>query len=181
VGRDHDLALALWKAGWYEARLLCAFIDEPERVTAVQMDAWARDFDSWAVCDTVCFHLFDRPPLAWGRIGGWCKRRDEFIRRAGFALLACLALHDKSADDKAFLRALPLIERGAVDERNFVKKGVSWALRGIGRRNPALHAAAVAVGRRLAESPRASARWIGKDALRDLASPAMMKRLAARR
>jgi 3-methyladenine DNA glycosylase AlkD len=113
IGRDHALALVLWKTGCYEARLLSAFIDEPERVTPAQMDAWARDFDSWAVCDTVCFHLFDRTPLAWKKIAPWCRRRDEFVRRAGFALLASLALHDKSAGDGVFLRALPLVECGA--------------------------------------------------------------------
>jgi len=181
IGKDHELALALWKTGCYEARLLAAFIDEPARVTAAQMDAWAADFESWADCDTVCFHLFDRTPLAWKKIAPWCRRRDEFVRRAGFALLASLALHDKSAGDGAFLRSLPLVERGAADERNFVKKGVSWALRGIGRRNLALHAAAVAAARRLAESPAAAARWVGKDALRDLTRAAVVSRLRARR
>ena len=181
IGRDHELALAVWKTGWYEARLLTAFIGEPARVTAAQMDAWAREFDSWAVCDTLCFHLLDRTPLAWKKVGPWCRSNDEFVRRAGFALLACLALHDKEAKHEAFLRTLPLVERGAADERNFVKKGVSWALRGIGRRSPALHGAAVAAASRLAASDQAAPRWVGKDALRELTSPAVVKRWKGRR
>ena len=129
LGRDHVLAGALWKTGWYEARMLSAFVDEPERVTPTQMDRWCRDFDSWAICDTVCFHLFDRSPHAWSKIEGWCEKREEFVKRGGFALLACLALHDRSIGDPPFLESLRWIERGAGDERNFVKKGVSWALR----------------------------------------------------
>src|SRR5690606_4172282 len=113
------------------------------RVTAAQMDRWCRDFDNWAICDTVCFHLFDKTPHAYGKVRGWAPRREEFVRRAAFALLASLALHDKDAPDRVFLPLLPLIERAATDERNFVKKGVSWALRGIGARNDRLRAAAL--------------------------------------
>lgn len=169
LGRDHDLALALWGTGWYEARMLCAFVDVPERVTTSQMDRWARDFDNWAICDTVCFHLFDRTRHAWKKVDQWSGRRDEFVKRAAFALVASIGVHDKRAPDAPFRRALALIEREAADSRNFVRKGVSWALRVTGRRNPALYAAAVAVATRLASSPEASARWIGKDALRDWA------------
>ncbi len=168
TGRSHALALALWKTGWYEARMLTAFVDEPARVTSAQMDRWARDFDNWAICDTLCFHLFDKTPHAWKKVKAWSRRREEFVKRAGFALLASIALHDKQAPDAPFLRALKLIERAATDERNFVKKGVSWALRLIGRRNPALNKAAVAVSRRLVASPHPAARWIGRDALREL-------------
>jgi 3-methyladenine DNA glycosylase AlkD len=181
LGRHHDLAAALWETGWYEARMLSAFVDEAHLVTPAQMDRWVRDFDNWAICDTLCFHLFDRTPHAWKKITSWSKHRAEFVKRAAFALLASLALHDKQTHDEPFLRALPLIERAASDERNFVKKGVSWALRGIGRRNPALHAAAVEVAQRLADSSEPAARWIGKDALKDLASPAVKRRLASRR
>ena len=180
LGRNHALAAALWDTGWYEARLLVAFVAEPERLTSSQMDRWCRDFDNWAVCDTLCFHLFDRTPHAFGKVAQWSKRRDEFVRRAAFALLASLAGHDKSARDDAFLKCLPLIEPGAEDERNFVKKSVSWALRGIGHRNLRLHAAALAVAQRLAASPSATPRWVGKDALRDLTRPAVARRLAAR-
>ena len=169
IGRDHDQAARLWATGWHEARILAAFIDEPARVTPAQMDRWCRDFNNWAVCDGVCFHLFDRTPHAFAKIRQWARRRDEFVKRAAFALLASVAAHDKQAPDAAFLATLPLIERAATDERNFVKKGVSWALRGIGKRNPVLERAAVALARRLATSPDAAARWVGKDALRDLA------------
>jgi 3-methyladenine DNA glycosylase AlkD len=169
LGRNHDLAFALWETGVYEARMLTSFVDDPARVTPAQMDRWCRDFDSWAICDTLCFHLFDKTPHAWKKIEKWCNRRAEFEKRAAFALLASVALHDKKAPDAPFLRSLRLIERGADDERNFVKKGVSWALRGIGRRNAALKAAAMKVAQRLAASSHPARRWIGKDALKDLA------------
>ncbi len=165
----HALAAELWAAKCYEARILAPLVDDPALVTIAQMDSWARDFDSWAVVDTACFCLFDRSPLAWGRIRPWAASPREFIRRAGFVLIACLALHDKAAEDERFLPFLPLIERGARDDRNFVKKGVSWALRSMGRRRSGLHAAATAVAERLAESDEPSCRWVGKDALRDLA------------
>ena len=177
LGRDHALASALWKSGWYEARMLTAFVDEPERVTPVQMDRWARDFDNWAICDALCFHLFDRTPHAWSKIGQWGRRREEFVRRAAFALLASVALHDKGAPDARFVRALPLIERAASDDRNFVKKAVSWALRSIGRRNVALNRKAVAVSRRLIATDEPAARWVGRDALRELTSAAVVRRL----
>jgi 3-methyladenine DNA glycosylase AlkD len=181
IGRNHELALALWETGWYEARMLAAFVGEPERVTPGQMDRWCRDFDNWAICDTICFHLFDRTPHAWQKVTEWAERKEEFVRRAAFALLACLALHDKRAESKQFLPCFPLIEAAAQDERNFVKKSVSWALRSLGRRTAPLHSPAVALARRLAASPDQTARWIGKDALRDLAKPAVMRRLAGTR
>lgn len=168
LGTDHALAAALWQTGWYEARIVAALIDDPAQVSPAQMDRWARDFDNWGIVDTVCFKLFDRTPHALGRVRAWAGRREEFVRRAAFALLACVALHDRVAEDAAFVRCLPLIERGAADERNFVQKGVSWALRSIGRRNPSLRTASVKVAARLAASASDSARWVGKDTLRDL-------------
>jgi 3-methyladenine DNA glycosylase AlkD/uncharacterized protein YdhG (YjbR/CyaY superfamily) len=167
IGKNHELAGELWKTGWFEARMLATFIDEPDRVTPAQMDRWCRDFDSWAICDTVCFHLFDRSPHAYAKVEQWAKSNQEFVKRGAFALLASLSLHDKRTDDEEFLRYLPLIEKAAPDERNFVKKGVSWALRGIGRRQT-LRAAAIYLAERLAAAPEPAARWIGKDALRDL-------------
>src|SRR5918995_757642 len=143
LGRDHELAAALWETGSYEARMLAAFVDEPAKVSAAQMDRWARSFDNWAVCDHQCFHLFDRTPHAWRKIEQWSRRREEFVKRAAFALLASVALHDKKAEDAPFMRSLVLIEAAASDERNFVKKGVSWGLRGVGRRSRALNAASV--------------------------------------
>lgn len=177
LGRDHALALALWKTGVYEARMLCAYVDEPEKISAAQMDAWARDFGNWAVCDTLCFALWIHTPHAFAKVKKWAGSRDEFVKRGAFALLASLALRDKEATDAQFLRGLALIEKAASDERNFVKKGVNWALRGIGQRNLALNAAAVSVARRLAAASEPAPKWIGKDALRQLASAPVQKRL----
>ena len=178
--RNHELAAALWDTGWYEARMLAALVDEPARVTPAQMDRWCRDFDNWGICDTVCFALFDRTPHAWGKVEQWCDRPDEFVKRAAFALLWGLTVHDKHADDEPFIESLVFAERAASDERHFVKMAVNMALRAIGKRNPALNTAAVTVARRLSASPEAAARWVGKDALRELTSPAVARRLASR-
>ncbi|MET3665686.1 DNA alkylation repair protein [Caulobacter sp. 1776] len=169
LGRDHALAQALWETGWYEARLLAGMIDDPKRVTPEQMDAWRADFDNWAVTDTLCFDLFDRTPHALGKIDEWVRLEGEFDKRAGFVLLACVALHRKELPDAPFVERLPLIEAAATDPRNFVKKGVNWALRAIGtRKSPALRAAALELAARLAVSADPTARWNGKDALRQL-------------
>jgi 3-methyladenine DNA glycosylase AlkD len=181
LGHDHELAAALWASGVYEARMLAAFVDDPARVTVAQMDRWCRDFDNWAVCDTVCFHLFDRTPHAFGRIARWAGHRDEFVKRAAFALLASLGVHDKRSSDEAFAACLPLIEQAARDERHLVKKGVSWALRVVGRRSARLHAASVELAQRLASAPEAAPRWVGKDSLRDLSRPAVVRRLGTQR
>lgn len=181
LGKNHDLAAALWDSGCYEARMLAAFVDDPSRVTRRQMNAWVADLDNWAICDTLCFHLFDRTPFAFKKASQLAASPREFVKRSGFALMASLALHDKAATDEQFLVFLPLIEKGASDDRNFVKKGVSWALRGIGRRNLALNAAALEVARRLSQSEIAVSRWVGKDALRELASPEVRTKLAGRR
>jgi 3-methyladenine DNA glycosylase AlkD len=177
AGRDHRLAGELWATGWYEARLAAAYVEEPERVTPAQMDRWCRDFDNWGICDTVCFVLFDRTPHAFRKVRQWSARREEFVKRAAFALLACLALHDRKAPDAAFARLLPLVERAAADDRNLVRKGVLWALRAVGMRNRALNAAAAASVRRIAASDDPSERSIGKSALRELTSPALRRRL----
>ncbi len=177
LGKDHDLAAALWKSDCYEARMLAAFVDEPRRVTRRQMNAWADDFDNWAICDTVCFHLFDRTPFAWEKAHQWAASPREFVKRAAFALMASLAVHDQAALNAPFLAMLPLIEEGARDERPLVKKAVSWGLRTIGKRNIALHAGAVGAAERLARSEEAAARWVGKDALRELVSPKVRSRL----
>lgn len=181
LGRNHELAAALWNTGWYEARMLASLVDEPARVTSAQMDAWVRDFDNWGICDTVCFKLFDRTPHAWSKVAQWCKQEDEFVKRAGFALLWSLTVHDKLAANEQFRQGLIFVLRAASDERHFVKKAVNMALRAIGKRNRALNTAAVTVARRLADSPSAAARWVGKDALRELTSPSVTCRLAARR
>jgi len=180
LGKDHALALALWDSGWYEARLLAALVGDPQRVTRREMNAWAAAFENWGDCDTVCFHLFDRTPFAWEKARQWAASPREFVKRAGFVLMACLALHDKAARDKPFLAFLPLIEKGARDERNFVMKGVSWALRAIGRRTKPLNVAALVAARRLAASEEAPCRWVGKDAVRELASPKVRAQMARR-
>ena len=169
IGRDHELAAALWKTGRYEARMLATLVDDPAKVTPPQMESWCRDFDNWAIVDTACFALFDRTPHAWGKVALWSKRRGEFQRRAAFALLWGLTVHDKAAGDGKYLEGLELIEDAATDERHFVKKAVNMALRAIGKRKATLRSAAVAVARRLAASDDPSARWVGKDALREIA------------
>jgi 3-methyladenine DNA glycosylase AlkD len=165
---DHALAAALWDAEWYEARMVASMVDDPAQVTPSQMDRWCRDFDNWAICDTVCFKLFDRVPHALAKVEAWAGRKPEFEKRAAFALLASVALHDKKLADDALRRFLPLCEEASADARNFVKKGVSWALRGMGHRGPALKRDCIALARRLAASEDAAPRWVGKDVLRDL-------------
>ena len=177
LGKSHPLALALWNTGCYEARLLAAFVDEPTLVTSAQMNAWCKDFDNWAVCDTVCFHLFDRSPLAYDKVRSWATRKAEFERRAAFALLASLALHDKRAEDAAFLPTFALIRQAASDERNFVKKAVSWALKGVGQRSTPLYQQALALAHELSMSADRTERWVGKDALRDLRAGKTLARL----
>jgi 3-methyladenine DNA glycosylase AlkD len=180
LGHNHDLALALWETGWYEARMLAAFVDEPDRVTSAQMERWCKDFDNWAVCDHTCFHLFDKTPHAFRKVAHWADCRNEFEKRAAFALLASLGVHDKQAGDDEFARCLPLIERASTDERNFVKKGVSWALRVVGRRSPELNEASVRLSEKFTKSDNAAARWIGRDALKELTSKAVTGRLKQR-
>ena len=169
LGRDHALAQELWRTGWYEARMLCSWIAEPARLTPAQMDRWAKDWDNWGICDTIYLHCFDRSPHAWGRAKAWRTSKAEFVKRGAFALVAGMAVHDKACPDGPFLDALDWMERAADDERNFVKKGVNWALRAVGRRNRALRAPATALARRLAGREEPAPRWIGKDALRDFA------------
>jgi 3-methyladenine DNA glycosylase AlkD len=181
LGRDHALALRLWKTGWLEARMLAAFVDDPARVTSAQMDRWCRDFDNWAIVDTACFHLFDRTVEAWKMVERWSRRSKEFEKRAAFALLWSLSVHDKQSSDAPFLHGLRLIEREAHDERNFVKKAVNMSLRAVGKRSRDLNAAAIDVARRLARSENAAARWNGKDSLRELESASVERRLAAKR
>jgi 3-methyladenine DNA glycosylase AlkD len=177
LGRDHHLALALWKSGIQEARIVAGMVAEPERLTESQMESWVLDLDSWDVCDQLCMNLLEKSPLALKKIHDWSKRDEEFVKRAAYALLACLARHDKAADDQQFIDLLPLIERGATDERNFVKKAVNWALRVIGKRNRNLNREALAVARRIAKLDSKAARWIASDAIRELESEKIRARL----
>jgi 3-methyladenine DNA glycosylase AlkD len=167
IGRDHALAHQLWDSGIHEARILAAFIDVPSLVTEEQMELWASDFDSWDVCDQVCGNLFDRTPHAYIKAIEWAGREEEFVRRAGFVLMASLAVHDKKAADERFLEFLLVIDKHAHDPRNFVKKAVNWALRQIGKRNSILKAAAIACAGELAASSNLTRRWVGTNALRD--------------
>jgi 3-methyladenine DNA glycosylase AlkD len=180
IGRDHALARELWASGIHEARVLAGLVDDPAAVTAAQLERWAKDFDSWDVCDGVCSNLFDRTPYAWDKAVAWSARSREFVKRAGFVLMAALAVHDKTAPDERFKNFLPLIEREAVDERNFVKKAVNWALRQIGKRNRALNRDAIAAAKRIRKVDSRSARWIAADALRELESDAVRQRLNKR-
>lgn len=168
IGKNHGLVQQLWKSGIHEGKILAALIDEPMFVTEKQMDRWVRDFDSWDVCDQVCMNLFDKTAYAYEKAKIWTSHNPEYERRAGFAMMAALAVHDKKATDKDFLQFFPLIEKYADDQRNFVKKAVNWALRQIGKRNQTLCKRAITVSERLKQSKSKSARWIGSDAYREL-------------
>lgn len=178
--RDHALAERLWASGIHDARGLAGLIDDPRQVTEGQMERWARDFDSWAVVDGTCNNLFCLTPFAHRKAVEWARREEEYIKRAGYVLMACLAVHDKAAPDSAFLRYLPIIKRGATDERNFVKKAVNWALRQIGKRNLKLRDAAIKTGKQVQKLDSRAARWIAADALRELTSEKTVAMIRAR-
>jgi 3-methyladenine DNA glycosylase AlkD len=179
LGRDHRLALALWATGVHEARILASMVDDPAWVTERQMERWARDFDSWDLCDQVCGNLFDRTPFAVRKAHAWAAGEPEFVKRAGFALMAWRAVHQRQGPDREILDYLPVIERQAGDDRNYVKKAVSWALRQIGKRNRRLHGAAVSTAERITARDSRPARWVAADALRELRSRAVLDRLAS--
>jgi 3-methyladenine DNA glycosylase AlkD len=177
IGRDHALAEALWRTGIHDAHHLAALIDEPARVTEAQMERWARDFNSWDVVDTCCRYLFLYTPFAWQKAVEWSRRSEEFVKRAAFSQMAYLAQHDKKAPDRKFHGLLPILRREAHDERNFVRKAVNWALRQIGKRNLALNRRAIATGKKIRALDTPTARWIAADALRELQSDAVQRRL----
>jgi 3-methyladenine DNA glycosylase AlkD len=177
IGTDHDLAQKIWQTAIHEARILASMIDDPTKVTEDQMEKWATDFDSWDIVDGCCGNLFDKTPYAVRKAHQWSARQEEYVKRAGFVLMAELAVHDKKAPDEIFLGFLPLIVREASDERNFVKKAVNWALRQIGKRNQILNKAAVGVANEIRGSDSRSTRWIAADAFRELTSPSVRKRL----
>lgn len=177
IGKDHRLAAELWRTGILDARLLASLIDDPAQVTVRQMERWAKDFDSWAVCDAACGCLFDKTPYAWDKAVEWTGRQEEYVKRAGFVLMATLAVHDKKAPDDRFEVFLPLIVRHATDERNFVKKAVNWALRQIGKRNHRLNQAGVRTAQEVRQIDSKAARWIASDAIRELTSEKVRRRL----
>jgi len=177
AGRNHSLAEQLWSSGIHEARILAGMIEDPKMVTEKQMDSWVKAFDSWDVCDQVCSNLFDKTPFAHQKAFEWSKRNEEFVKRAGFVLMATLAVHDKKAKDEVFLKFLPLIERESTDDRNYVKKAVNWALRQIGKRSIKLNEAAIEAAKKIQELDSKSARWVATDALRELTSKPVQERL----
>jgi len=178
IGTNHPLALELWDTGIAEARILAGIIADPAQISPTQMDAWAADFNSWDVCDQVCDNLFRKTPHAWMKVHEWSRRQAEYEKRAAYALLACLAWHDKSAGEEQFIQALPLIKMGSNDPRNYVKKAVSWALRNIGKRNPNLHKIAANFAEGMLKVDDNTTRWIARDALKDLSSEATERRMA---
>jgi 3-methyladenine DNA glycosylase AlkD len=177
IGKDHDLALKLWSSGIHDARLLACFIEDPVKITGEQMDSWAKDFDSWDVCDQACTSLFDLTPLAWKKVFEWAKRDEEFVKRAAFSIIAGLAVHDKKANNKEFERFFPVIDDQSIDERNYVKKAVNWALRNIGKRNLFLNKKAIETANKMLDLDSKSARWIARDAIRELTSEKVQKRI----
>jgi 3-methyladenine DNA glycosylase AlkD len=177
IGRDHKLALDLWRTGIGEARILAAMVDDPDKLTEEQMEDWVKGINSWDVCDQVCMNLFEKNPLAWQKIIDWSEREEEFVKRTAFSLIACLAWHDKKASDEKFIELFPMIIRGATDERNFVKKAVNWAFRNIGKRNLNLNEAAINTAKEIKRLDSKAARWIAADAIRELESESIQKRL----
>lgn len=177
IGRNHDIALKLWDTGIHDARLLAVFIDDPLKVTSEQMDSWANTFDSWDLCDQACTSLFDLTSFAWDKIFEWSKRDEEFVKRGAFSLIAGLSVHDKKAEDKLFEQFFPIIIRESNDDRNYVKKAVNWALRNIGKRNSNLNKKAINAAEELIKSENKTAKWIGKNALKELKSEKVKTRV----
>jgi len=177
IGRDHKLALELWRSGIGEAMILATMVDEPDRLTEEQMEDWVKDIDSWDICDQLCMNLFRKSQLAWKKIMDWSEREEEFVKRTAFSLIACLAWQDKKVNDDEFIELLPIIVREATDRRNFVKKAVNWALRNIGKRNVNLNKAAVNIAKEIQQLDSRAARWIASDAIRELESDEVQNRL----
>jgi 3-methyladenine DNA glycosylase AlkD len=170
IGKNHELARQLWSSGIHEARILAGLIDDSKLVTEEQMEKWVKDFDSWDVCDQVCMNLFDRTKFAYKKAIEWSSRKEEFVKRAAFALVASLSVHDKKAEDERFLKFLPIIKKESTDERNFVRKAVNWALRQIGKRNKRLQKEAIKTAKEIQKIESKSAKWIASDAIRELES-----------
>jgi 3-methyladenine DNA glycosylase AlkD len=177
IGKDHSIAQELWKTEIAEARIVAAMIDDPTQVTEAQMEDWVKGINSWDVCDQVCMNLFEKTPLAWRKIIDWAERKEEFVKRTAFSLIACLAWHDKKASDDKFVALFPIITLAATDERNFVKKAVNWALRNIGKRNRNLNRATIDISKEIQKLDSKAARWIASDTLKELESDAVQKRL----
>jgi 3-methyladenine DNA glycosylase AlkD len=177
TGTNHDLTVRLWDSKIHEARILASLVDDPKMVTEDQMEKWAKGFDSWDVCDLCCGNLFDKTKHAYKKAVEWSSRDEEFVKRAGFVLMATLAVHDKKAQDEDFLKFFPLMIREATDNRNYVKKGVNWALRQIGKRNFSLNKKAIKTAEKIKTMEAKAAKWIAADAIRELKSESVQNRL----
>ena len=177
IGINHDLARRLWDSNIHEARILASLVDDPKMVTEEQMEKWAKNFDSWDVCDQCCGNLFDKTRFAYKKAVEWSSREEEFVKRAGFVLMATLAVHDKKAQDEDFLKFFPLMIKEATDSRNFVKKAVNWALRQIGKRNLHLNKKVIKAAKKIKTVESKAAKWIASDALRELESELVQNRL----
>jgi len=177
IGKDHKLSLELWKTGIDEAKILAAMVDDPQKLTEEQMEDWVKDINSWDVCDQVCMNLFEKSSLAWKKIRDWANREEEFVKRTAFSLIACLAWHDKKTEDEKFIALFSVIREGATDERNFVKKAVNWSLRNMGKRNRNLNRAVIDLAKEIHKLDSKAARWIATDAIKELESEAVQKRL----
>jgi 3-methyladenine DNA glycosylase AlkD len=177
VGKDHRLALELWTTGIPEAKIVASMIDEPEKLTEEQMEAWVTGINSWDICDQACMNLFEKTPLAWKKIRDWAERDEEFVKRTAFSLISCLAWHNREVEDEKFIELFPVIKQGATDERNFVKKAVNWALRNIGKRNPNLNKAAIKAAKEIQQIDCKTAHWVASDAIKELESEAVQRRL----
>lgn len=177
IGKNHLLAQELWRSEVHEARVLAALVDDAKHISEAQMEEWVKGFDSWDVCDQVCSNLFDKTPFAYKKAFEWAKRREEFVKRAGFVLMACLAVHDKKAGDEKMAAFLPIVVKSTDDGRNFVKKAVNWALRQIGKRNAALNKKAIQTAREIQKTGLNPAKWIAADALRELESEQVRKKV----
>lgn len=178
--KNQELSLQLWESGYHEAKILASLVGDPAKVTESQMEKWVKELDSWDVCDQVCLNLFQKTKFAWEKAHDWAGREEEYVRRAAFAMIAVLAVHDKKAEDQKFIAVLSLIEKYSADERNFVKKAVNWALRQIGKRNLLLNKEALKLAKKLSDSEKKSARWIGADAVRELESEKVLQRIESK-
>jgi len=181
IGHDHTLSQKLWASNIHEARILASMIAQPDMATEEQMESWVKDFDSWDICDQCCMNLFAKTKFAYQKATQWSSKDKEFVKRAGFALMACLAVKDKKADDSQFEAFLPIIKRQASDKRNFAKKAINWALRQIGKRNLTLNRKAIETAREIHKMDSSSARWMASDAIRELTSTAVQKRLESKK
>jgi 3-methyladenine DNA glycosylase AlkD len=175
--KNHALALELWNTGFHEARMLASMVEDPKKVDEAQMESWVKDFDSWDLCDQCCSNLFEDIPLAWEKAVEWSDRKEEYIKRAGFVLMARFAVSDKKASNEKFLPFLKLIENHSTDERNMVKKSVNWALRQIGKRNKTLHPVVIKYCERILKQDSKAAKWIAADALKELNNEKIIKRI----